>query len=201
MKRVIKNILIIFVIVFSILNIIGVILNKVNLNKTIHDYAIPLTNGEVTEDVKERENDNYNRYKERYGQDAPPTILSYFEGYAMGNGNYIQFEETILLFSAIVSLSVGIIASLTDKSKVVKELIIFIALGLIIAVLITVYIHLTRNLQNVEFLDGFGRTLIDDVIRTYGLIYIEVYLVVYVIKYLIGKNNAKKLNNEIKNKE
>ena len=196
MKKIIKNILIVFLICFAILNIGGLIFNKIGYYFVFREEVLPILNGEISNEMIEADRNLYNSYKEQYGENALSTTLAYFQGYVLGNNRVIEMQQTVLIISISIGISLGTIISLTEKSKI-KEILIFIELGLGLALINTTYIHLTKGLS-----EYFLITMIEECIIPYGIYYVLIYLVIYIIKFLVGKGNAKKLNNElIKNKK
>ena len=151
----------------------------------------PILEEEIGNEIIESDRELYDYYKELYGENAPITTLSYVQGYTVGTDNILRMQQTFLIISIVIGISLGIITSLTEKSKT-KEILIFIVLGLGLALINTAYIYLTRN-----FVGSFLITLIEDCIFPYGIYYVLIYLVIYIIKFLIGKNTAQKLNNEL----
>lgn len=197
MKKIIKNILITFTIIFTILNIMKFIYYIVNYNKLLKEEVLPIINGEISEEIIQNDNDLYNHYKERYGENAPSTTLAYMQGYFLGQSYILEAELAVLIISSILGIFIGTILSLAETSKM-KEALKAFCIGLILAMVATTYIHFTRNLVGVSFLDGIEITFIEDIVKPYWIYYVLIYLIVYLIKYRIGKNKAKELNKEFK---
>lgn len=197
MKKIIKNILLVFVICFTILSIAGLIFSMINHYNMMSEKVVPILNGEIDNEIIQRDKELYNGYKEEYGEDAPSTILSYFQGYALGEVNILEMQETFLIISGLIGISIGIILSLTEKSKI-KEVLCFIVIGVILALIWTIIFHLTRNLPNTKFFEGFMDNFVD-CIKEYGIYYILIYLFGYTLRYFINKKNTKKLNKELQN--
>ena len=187
----IENILIIFLISFTVLSIAGLIFSKASYYWSYYCMIEPILEEEIGNEIIESDRELYDYYKELYGENAPITTLSYVQGYTVGTDNILRMQQTFLIISIVIGISLGIITSLTEKSKT-KEILIFIVLGLGLALINTAYIYLTRN-----FVGSFLITLIEDCIFPYGIYYVLIYLVIYIIKFLIGKNTAQKLNNEL----
>lgn len=199
MKKFVKNILITFIIIFTILNVIAFIYYEVNYYNTLRKEVLPIINGEISETTIQEDSELYNRYKVLYGENAPSTMLAYMEGYFVAQGYILETELSVLIISIILGIFIGTIISLSETSKM-KEALKAFCIGLIIAMVATTLIHLTRNLTGVNFLEGIERTFIDDIVRPYWLLYVVIYLIIYLIKYYIAKKNAKKLNKELKKK-
>lgn len=200
MKKIIKNILITFTIIFTTLNIMTFVYYRVNYNKLLEKEVLPIIDGEISKEIIQSDNDLYNQYKEVYGENAPSTTLAYMQGYFLGQSYILEAELAVLIISAILGVFMGTIISLSETSKMKEGLKAF-CIGLILAMVATTYIHFTRNLVGVSFLDGIERTFIDDIVKPYWIYYVLIYLIVYLIKYRICKNKAKELNKELNNKK
>lgn len=200
MKRIIKNVLLVFVIMYTILNIVLYVVNIVSRNSMFKEIMTTYSskNSNIEECIK-AENDmkeHIDMMKEIYGENAPMTVLLEFEGYIAGVNQIIYSQEAILIATLILSVTIGIILSLTEKSKS-KAVVYFIAIGLLLSLLYTIYFHLTRNLPDTKFFEGFLETFIDS-ISSYGIYYVIIYLLMYIFRYRMDKKNIEELNKEIK---
>lgn len=200
MKKIIKNILLAFAIIFTMLNIVGFIFNNINYYSRLIEDIYYIKNIDNHQELLENEKQLYSRYKEEYGQDSPVTMIVHSQAYFMGQRDILDVQLTILIISAFLSIAIGVIISVSEKSKI-KQILLFIAIGLIIVLLLTTYTYLTSDLSNENFIEKFAEILVYDYIKPYGVYYIIGYLVIYVIKYFIAKNNAKILNFELKKRK
>lgn len=200
MKKIIKNILVTFAIICTILNIVGFIFNNINYYSRLIEDVYYIKNIDNHQKLLENEKEFYNRYKEEYGKDSATTIIAHSQGYFMGQREILDVQLTILIISAFLSIAIGVIISLSEKSKI-KQILLFIAIGVIIALLLTTYTYLTSNLSNENFIEEFTFIFVYDYIKPYGVYYIIGYIQIYVLKYFIAKNNAKILNFELKKRK
>lgn len=201
MKKFIKNTLLTFVIIYTILNLLFHV-NIIILRTSMLNEVVPLLgedrNVERSIELEEQSKEHIESRKEIYGENAPITTLLMFENYFMGMNQVLYGQEVIVIATLILSVAIAIILSLTEKSKI-KAILYFILIGLVLAVLYTIYFHLTRNLPDSKFFDGFIENFME-IIGSYAIYYIAIYLLVYIGRYVIDKKKMKELNKEIEKK-
>ncbi len=116
MKKFIKGMIISFTIIFTILTIIGFVYNKIAYYKIFSEEVAPVLDGNITEEMKENEENFSNTFKENYGKDAPSTLLAYFQGYAMMEDRVFEMQKIFLIFSLLAAFVIEVAISLTYKS-------------------------------------------------------------------------------------
>lgn len=164
MKKIIKNILLAFAIIFTMLNIVGFIFNNINYYSRLIEDIYYIKNIDNHQELLENEKQLYSRYKEEYGQDSPVTMIVHSQAYFMGQRDILDVQLTILIISAFLSIAIGVIISVSEKSKI-KQILLFIAIGLIIVLLLTTYTYLTSDLSNENFIEKFAEILVYDYIK------------------------------------
>lgn len=195
MKKIIKNIFITFMIIYTTLNILGLVFNNVQMIKEINEEILPMVEEPVGAEIIKNDEQLYNRYKNEYGENAPTSLLIYSQGCIMGETRILEMQLAILIVSVFLGVTVGIIISLSETNKV-KQIILFIVIGVGLALLGTIYSQITNG--TTKFFDNFLVTFVEDYISNYWMYYTIIYLVIYIIKYFIARNKAKKLNAELK---
>lgn len=194
MKKIIKNILLTFVILFTILNLSLYVYNNISRTIFLKNTVIPKLNGEVMGNEDEMFKEEAERYKEIYGKDVPGLTLVGLNWYLMGSGQILEQETIILVASAVLGIVVGTIISLSEHSKI-KHILYFVLLGLLLALIVTICNQWGNgNIQ--DFIDEFLFTIKDKF-----LCYIVIYFICFIICYYINKNKANELNKELKNKQ
>ena len=127
MKKFIKNILLTFVIIFTILTLvrysINIISRRIMLNEITTAYLDNNINIEGSMEVEKNAKESIEEIRKSYGEGVPATALVIFRSYILGMDLVLDSELTILLTTLILSISIGTIVSLTEKSKI-KELIV-----------------------------------------------------------------------------
>ncbi len=198
MKKIIKNILLTFVIIYTVSNLILYASNLI-LKYSIVNEALNIYTGENrnSEEIVEAENGAkyiIEHFKEIYGDDIPGIALLHLQGYTMGMNLILERQTLILLIALILSVTIGIIVSLTEKSKI-KEVLYFILGAILFILLITVYMMLVKEYQGMNFIEASIETIGD-----YTVYYIIGYLVIFIYRYYLKKKEVNELNKEIKTK-
>lgn len=200
MKKIVKNILLVFMIIYTILNILLCMLSKVSVNIAENANNIIL-NGNRYEDgnivFEENLDSEISEMKSEYGEDTPVLLIKYIDGYLSGTTELLEREITVLIISIILGIAIGAVISSTKKYKI-KELLYFIIIGLVSNLALTTYMCIAGVFNNeyVNFIDLFIYNIQD-----YSLYYTIIYLLIYVYRYYIDKKTTKKINEELKNKQ
>lgn len=196
-KKTMKNILLLFIIIYTILSLAMYVYNVVNVRIFAMEMAVRIryndyeglsTDEEITD-----------RIKKEYGEEAPAVAVQSAQSYAVGANSVLEKETTIILVSTISSIAIGIIVTLTGRSKS-KEILYFLLIGTIIDLICTIPFYLKGNLSSTNFFNGFIEDFIYN-IQHYAIYYVIVYIVIFIGLYFIRKRNADKLNGELKNKQ
>lgn len=198
MKKIIKNILLTFVIVFTILNLSFYTYKMISKYYMINDILAIYTgeNRDILASTEAEENAKafieHMRYS--YGEDAPATNLAMLNNYTMGMNEILEVQTVLLMVTVVLSIAIGIILSLTEKSKI-KELLDFIITGVILLLMCTIIRYIAGEYKEFKFFEE-----IIDIISSFGIYYIVAYLVKIVCKYCKNKKSVKELNKELENK-
>jgi len=202
MKKFIKNTLLSFVIIFTVLNLLFfaniMVLRNTLLREVVTLYLSENRDVEACIQAEQDALEQINEMKELYGEDVPATAVAGVRTFLVGMDQVLDNQAIILVATLVFSIAIGIILSLTEKSKT-KAIVYFISIGLTLAVLYTTYFHLTRNLPDTKFFEGFMENFIDT-INTYGIYYMVIYVLVYIGRYIVDKKKMKELNKEIEKK-
>lgn len=203
-KKIIKNILLAFVIVYTILNLIGFAVTEIGRRKVLYDTVNQMRpenrTMEMYEELEQNAEGQIERLREMFSNEesnvpVPATQLAMVQMYMMGAGYIQEIQIFILICSICLSIAIGIIISLEEKSRV-KHILIFILLGLILSTIGA----LLRGVSNENFFDTFLENFLDTMQR-YGIYYILIYIVTFLTRYFVNKNKTNKLNEELKNKQ
>jgi len=192
MKTIIKNILLSFVIIFMILSIISFAFNYAVKYFYLLDTFPFVTNGEITEQVIEAENNLYNYYKTIFGENAPVATLAYFQGSWSGMSQVLDTQFTTFIASGLLGICIGLILSLSENSKI-KDILIFIFITVLVLFLCILYIYAQYTFAE----GGLIGAVIECFVMPYWIYYLVIYILLYIIKFFIGKNKAKKLNQSL----
>lgn len=189
-KKIVKNILLLFVIIYTILNLAMYVYTVIDTrNFTLEmanrvresDYEGLLTDEESSKGIKDI-----------YGKEAQAMVIQSAQSYIRGATRVLEKGAVTIIISATLSIAIGIITSLTEKSKI-KEILYFFLIGIILNLIYIAYF----NLLDTNFLEGFIDQFIWN-IEDYGIYYIIIYIIIFIIRYFINKRNARKLNDELK---
>lgn len=203
-KKIIKNILLTFVIVFTILNLIGFAVTEIGRRKVLYDTVNQMRpenrTMEMYEELEQNAEGQIERLREMFSNKksnvpVPATQLAMVQMYMMGAGHILEIQIFILICSICLSIAIGIIISLEEKSRV-KHILIFILLGLILSTIGA----LLMGVSNENFFETFLENFLDTIQR-YGIYYILIYIVTFLTRYFVNKNKTNKLNEELKNKQ
>lgn len=193
-KKIVKNILLLFVIIYTILNLamyVYIVIDTRSFTLEMadrvrkSDYEGLLTDEEISKSIKDI-----------YGKEAQAMVIQSAQSYIIGATGVLEKGAVTIIISAALSIAIGIITSLTEKSKI-KEILYFFLIGIILNLIYIAYFSLTRNLPDTNFLEGFIDQFIWN-IEDYGIYYIIIYIIIFIIRYFINKRNASKLNDELK---
>lgn len=176
MRKIIKNILLTFIIIYTILNLMFYIYSIISKYYIINKI---LTNGYIEKNIN---------------LEDTQIQVEMLRNYTMGMSRIIEGETVLLIVTAILSITIGIIISLTEKPKV-KEILDFILTGIILVLLCTIIRYMRGEYNEFKIFEE-----IIDIINSFGIYYIVAY--VGKIIYIYGKNkkSVKELNKELKNK-
>lgn len=203
-KKIIKNILLVFVIIYTILNLIGFAVNEIERRKLLYDTVIQMRPENITmeiyEELEQTAEGKIEMLREMFSNEesnvpVPATQLAMVQMYITGAGNILEIQIFILICSICLSIAIGIIISLEEKSRV-KHILIFILLGLILSTIGA----LLLGVSNEKFFETFLENFLDTIQR-YGIYYILIYMVTFLTRYFVSKNKTNKLNEELKNKQ
>ena len=204
-KRVIKNILLTFVIVYTILSLIGFIIMEIEMHKVLYEtvYKMQTENktmelyGEkeiIAENEIENKKDTFK--DEKSNVPLPVTEIDMLHMmYIMGMNYIIEIQLFILICSLGLSIVIGIIISLEEKSRA-KHVLFFLLLGFVLNALWAFKIGILKE----SFFESFFENFLDS-IRYGGIYYIIVYIILYLGEYFRNKKRANKLNEALKNKK
>lgn len=198
MKKIIKNILLTFVIVFTILNLsfytYKIISKYYMINDILAIYIGENRDVLASTDAEENAKAFIERMRYSYGEDVPATQLAMLSNYTMGMNEILEVQTVLLMVTVILSIAIGIILSLTEKSKI-KELFHFITGALLLVLLYTTIMYITGEYKGLSIFEAIIETINSSVIY-----YIVAYLGKIVYTYWKNKKSVKELNKELKNK-
>ena len=171
MKKVIKDAIIVFMVCFTILSIVEFFPSKLRFGFGVEKFK------------QEFEIDENRLYEQKI-----ELTYSEFAGwvYVLG-GFFISKQYFIFIFSVFLGISTSIIKYLKEKF-LLREIFLFFSIG----TGLTLIYSLIRALET-EFSLSLFFSEITFCIRTYGIYYIVIYLVIYTIRYILGKKDAKNL--------
>lgn len=198
MKKFIKNTLLTFVIIFTILNLVFYVFTAISrftmIKEVLTEYIGENRDVEASAEVEKNTKEAIEEMKYIYGEDVPATALFMFQNYTMGMSSIIYIQTTLLIVTSILSIVIGIILSLTKQSKA-KELLCFILGGITFILVLTVYMCITKEYEGMNAIEAIFET-----IGSFGIYYIVGYLVVFVYRYCKNKKSVEELNKEIEKK-
>jgi hypothetical protein len=201
-KKIVKNILLVFVIVYTIL--IGFAVTEIGRRKVLYDTVNQMRpenrTMEMYEELEQNAESQIDNLREMFSNEesdvpVPAKQLALVQMYMMGAGHILEIQIFILICSICLSIVIGMIISLEEKSKV-KHILIFILLGLILSIIGA----LLMGVSNENFFETFFENLLD-MLKMYGIYYILIYIVTFLTRYFVNKNKTNKLNEELKNKQ
>lgn len=197
MKNFIKNALLSFVIVYTILNVVLFINFMVLKNSMLREVvSLYLSEDRDIEACAQLEQDTLgqiNEIKELYGEEVPATGLVGIRQLMIGMEVISGQQLGILIMASILSVAIGIILSLTEKPKT-KELLCFITGGILCILLCTTWMYVIGEYKGFNILEAIIETM------PVGIYYIIAYIVKIVYRYCKDKKNVKELNKELENK-
>ena len=205
-KKVIKNILISFAVVYSILNLIAFGMEQISRRKELYDVMNDMKaenrTMEVYKQYDEMAQEQIDRLKETFEENeksevpVPGTFLALYQYYIMGGNQLFEIELLVLTSSICISIVIGIIISLSEKSKT-KHVLSFILIGIILFNVIEIIeIGVPQEHVIENYIENFIR-----IISQYGIYYIAIYSAAFLGRYFIIKRKTNELNNELKNKQ
>lgn len=203
MKKIIKNILLAFVTIYTVLNVVLYGINIISKNKMtieiakeVYSYNQAYEEGRENEGNMnlELEKEYIHEMQEVYGENVSIIKVLGYQNYLLGMCRILDGQSAILISTLILSISIGIIISLTEKSKV-KELLDFIATGGILVLACTIIRYIRGEYSEFKIFEE-----IIDIISSFGIYYIVAYLGKIVYAYCKNKKNVKELNRELENK-
>lgn len=198
MKKIIKNTLITFIIIYTVLNLVFYTFSIISKYYMINDLLTEYTgeNRDVLASTEAEENAKafIERMRYSYGEDVPATQLAMLSNYTMGMNRILEVQTILLIVTVILSIAIGIILSLTEKSKV-KELLHFITGALLLVLLYTTIMYITGEYKGLSIFEAIIETINSSVIY-----YIVAYLVKIIYTYCKNKKSVKELNKELENK-
>lgn len=201
MKKTIKKILLIFAILYTILNLILYAKNIIDKNKfenLISSYYSEDRDVKASIEIEKKAKEDIERMKEIYGENVPATALLSIEGCTFGMYEVLDGQTSILIVTLILSIIIGIMIDLNEKSKM-KEVLYFISGGILFILLGTLFIYMTAEYIDMNafeiFIDALGES-----IKNCGIYYVIGYFIVYIFRYRRDKKNVEELNKEIKTK-
>lgn len=109
-KQFVKAILLSIIICYVILNLIGIAQIRAQYKTKMNDYVLPIIQGNITEDVSKADEDMANDLKQQYGENMPTNLLSYAQGYFVGQNEIIVMQEMLIGISVIAGILAGIVA-------------------------------------------------------------------------------------------
>ena len=121
-KGFIKLVLLSIVVIYAILNLTSIVLVKNENKEKLNNYILPITQGIITENNIKTDTEMKEELIKRYGENTPTTIISYAQGYFIGQSEIIKNQEIIIGISLIVGIIVAIVIKIikriiTTKSK------------------------------------------------------------------------------------
>lgn len=176
MKKIIKNILLTFIIIYTVLNLVLYIYSVISKYYTINKI---LTTEYIEENIS---------------LDATQIHLELLRSYIRGISTIIESQTILLILTAVLSIAIGIIISLTEKPKV-KEILDFIIAGVILVLACAIIRCIGGEYKEFEIFDE-----IIDIINSFGIYYIVAYVGKIIYTYFKNKKSVKELNKELKNK-
>ena len=198
MKKIIKNTLLSFVIIFTILNLMfytfSIISKYYMINDVLNEYTGENINVEESIEIEKSAKGFIEQMRHIYGENAPATELAMLNNYIMGMNHILGGQLTILIVTLILSITIGTILSLTEKSKT-KELLHFITGGILCVLLYTTIMYITGEYKDFKIFESVIET-----INSCGIYYIVAYLVKIVYTYSKNKKSVKELNRVIEKK-
>jgi len=200
MKKFIKNTLLTFVIIYTVLSLLFLVNIKImwmgrvmNLSEEVRSYNKAYEEGREIEIINELEEES-KQYAQRYGEDVEVEtmlMVTKLENYLMGMGQTLNYQEVIIVVTLVLSIAIGSILSLTEKSKT-KELLCFITGGILCVLLYSTIMYITGEFKGFNIFEAIMET-----INSLGIYYIGAYLVKIVYTYCKNKKSVKELNKEI----
>lgn len=198
MKKFMKNTLVTFVIVYTILNLVFYIFSIISrycmINDFINQYIGENIDVQASIEIEKNAKESAESMKNIYGENVPVTELMIFQSYSMGMSAITDVQTMLLIVSIILSIAIGIILSLTEKSKA-KELLHFITVGLSLVLLYTIIMYITGEYEGFNIFEAIIET-----INSCGIYYIIAYLVKIIYTYYKNIKSVKELNKEIEKK-
>ena len=189
-KKIVKNILLLFVIIYTILNLAMYVYTVIDTRKFTLEMANRVRESDYEGLLTDEESSK--GIKDIYGKEAQAMVIQSAQSYIRGATRVLEKGAVTIIISATLSIAIGIITSLTEKSKI-KEILYFFLIGIILNLIYIAYF----NLLDTNFLEGFIDQFIWN-IEDYGIYYIIIYIIIFIIRYFINKRNARKLNDELK---
>ena len=177
MKKFVKDTVLVFMICFTLLSIVGFVVGKIRMAYGVNMF------------INEFQIDTNSLYEQKIALN-----YSEFAGWTNVLGGFaISQQYFILIFSAFLGISTSIIRYLKEEF-LLREIVMFFAIGI---ALIFIY----SLIQTIEM--GFSLDIFFDeiifCITDYGIHYVVIYFAIYAIRYILGKKDAKKLQ-EVYNK-
>jgi len=198
MKKFVKNTLLTFVIIYTVLNLLfytfAVISKYYMINDWLTKYTGENINIEASIEAEENAKGFIERMRYNYGEDAPATELAMLQNYTMGMNSIMRVQTTILVITLILSIAIGTILSLTEKSKT-KEMLQFITGGILCVLLCTSIMYIAGEYTGLKIFEAVIET-----INSCGIYYILAYVVKIIYRYCNNKKSVKELNKELENK-
>lgn len=189
-KKIVKNILLLFVIIYTILNLAMYVYTVIDTRNFTLEMANRVRESNYEGLLTDEESSK--GIKDIYGKEAQAMVIQSAQSYIRGATRVLEKGAVTIIISATLSIAIGIITSLTEKSKI-KEILYFFLIGIILNLIYIAYF----NLLDTNFLEGFIDQFIWN-IEDYGIYYIIIYIIIFIIRYFINKRNARKLNDELK---
>ena len=198
MKKFIKNTLLSFVIIFTILNLIlyttNIILHESIVRNIVTLYLDDNRDVEASIQLEKGAQEDIERMKNIYGEDSPATALVSFQSYTTGMNQVLHGQTTVLIATVVLSTVIGIIIHLKEESKM-KEILYFVMIGIIFILICMGYSYVMGEFRDTNIIEAFGET-----IDIYGLWYIIGYMLVYIFRIYKDKKKVIELNKELENK-
>ena len=116
MKKYIKNIMFLIVICYALLNLVGLVMLRKEYTERSNEAAV-LTSGQVTNEIIESNNKMEESYKDLYGSNSPLLLVSYYNGYFIGQIYVIQMQQTIIGVSIVLGIISGSILTVIIKYR------------------------------------------------------------------------------------
>ena len=198
MKKFIKNILLSFIIVYSILNLLlfvnFMILKSSMLREVVGLYLSEDRDIEACVQLEQDTLGQINEIKELYGEEVPATGLVGIRQLMIGVEVITGHQLGILIMASILGVAIGTIIHLKEESKM-KEILYFVVIGIIFILICMGYSYVMGEFRDTNIFEAFGET-----IDIYGLWYIIGYMLVYIFRIYKDKKKVKELNKELENK-